>query len=228
MREIAVYFLDIYERYCGRGKLFPLFLASLIILILIGTGSGRKTYPFLYILSVLTAIAHAFTSVAKRISSKSGKWLAALLIGVALVLSGSSVWSAAHLETPEKRHEREEDYREIFETILQKDAHAKVIASPDMMPYFGAYSADFDLLYSLPAPGETDLLPEEEHLRYDTFSDKHPDFTTVKRICREEEPFFAVVDKESMWPENIYGSGFDLMTTIGHYDIYICPGGAYE
>ena len=231
MREIVSSFFDIYERYCGRGRLIPLFLAALIILILIGITTGRKTHPILFFLSVWTAIAHAFAKALTFISSENKKWIrwiALVFIVVAVLLSGTSVWSATNLESGADRAKREEDYREVFETILAKDPHAGVLASPGMMPYFGLYSADFRLLYELPSPGEEDLLSKEDRMLYDAFSSHHPDFSQVRRLSRGKEPFFAVVDKEGMWPENIYESGFDLLTTVDHYDIYYCAGGVNE
>ncbi|MCR5267106.1 MAG: hypothetical protein K6E16_01125 [Lachnospiraceae bacterium] len=228
MREIVASFFDIYTRYSGRGKLLPLFLAAVIILFLIGSRDKNRPHPFLFVLSVWTGIAYAFEKLFRCISSRAGKCLTVLLITVAVLLSGASVWSAKYLETGAMRRIRENDYQAVCDTILQADPHACVAAAPDMMPYFGAYSADFELLYPLPAPGQENKLTKEEHMLYDAFCDRHPDFMQVRRLGRDRGSFFAVVDKEAMWPEHIYESGFDLMTTVDHYDIYVCRGGAHE
>ncbi|MBO4902138.1 MAG: hypothetical protein J5518_05040 [Lachnospiraceae bacterium] len=212
MREIISSFFAAYGTAFGRGKLIPLFLVALIVLIAIEKKSRSRVNPLLFVLSVWTGISYAFVRLFERLSKRWEKVFVAVLLLVLVIFSGTLIWMSPIHETGEARAQREAGYREVFETILQADPQAKVIAEPDIMPYFNAYSPDFTPLY------------EAE----DILSVQNPDFEKLGRVCRKEGRFFAVIDKEDTWPEKMYENDFDLMTTIGHYDIYVFSGGAHE
>ena len=239
MREFLSGFWTLYTLYFERGRLIPLFLAAVIILVLLGKKYGSRIHPLLFLLSVWTAVSYAFTLLISSISGKEEQsehqkkrtglmLLSVFLCVVMIVFSGSPVWSDDFLESSAKRSEREDTLKQVCETILSEDAQAKIVASADIMPYLQSYSAAFVPLYKVPAPGDAEKLPDEEQRLYEILSSQHPDFEQVHRLCHEQNRFYAIVDHEKMWPEHGYDYGFDLMTTVDHYEIYAYTGGQNE
>ncbi len=228
MREIIALLLDTYSDFSGRGKLLPLFLVSLIILFLVMKKEGSRIRPLLFVLSVWTAISAAFVTFTGSIKSRKYRLGAGLFLAAMIVLSGSLIWSRGILVSAGEIRQQEEDCRTICDRILSEDPAAGVIASPGLMPYLCASSASITPLYEVPYPGKEDELGEEDHLLYEAFLSQHPDLQLVRRICREESRIFAVTDNEWMWPEHVVESGFSLLDTVGHYDIYVYAGGGHE
>ena len=122
----------------------------------------------------------------------------------------------------------EDDLHKVCERILEADPQAKVVAEEDILLYLRSLSPQIVPLYTPPVPGKEYLLPEEEHRLLDMFSSQHPDFEELCRICRKEKMFFAVTDRDRMWPEHGFEHGFDLLDSVDHYDIYVYTGGAYD
>ena len=254
MREFLSGFWTIYTLYFERGRLIPLFLAAVIILILLGKKYGSRIHPLLFILSVWTAVSYAFSLLIFSVSgnketneetfteSKNSKneetkhnrkrtglmLLSVFLCVLMIVFSASPVWTDDFLEGSAKRKEREDTLNRVCETILSEDAQAKIMASSDIMPYLLSYSADFVPLYSIRVPSDTKKRPKDEQRLLEIFSSQHPDFEQVHRLCHDEEHFYAIVDHEKMWPEHGYDYGFDLMATVDHYEIYAYTGGRNE
>ena len=241
MREFLSGFWTIYTLYFEKGRLIPLFLASVIILLVLGKKYGSRIHPLLFILSVWTAVSYAFSLLIFSVSRKEEKeetkhdkkrtgllLLSVFLCVLMIVFSASPVWSDDFLETAAKRREREDTLNRVCETILSKDAQAKIVASSEIMPYMVSYSADLIPLYTVRVPGDTKKRPKEEQRLLEIFSSQHPDFEQVHRLCHDEEHFYAIVDHEKMWPEHGYDYGFDLMATVDHYEIYAYTGGRDE
>ena len=238
MREILSCFWTTYTLYFERGRLIPLFLTAVIILILTGKKYRGRIHPLLFVLSVWTAVSYAFSSLifslpqkeeTKDRKKRTGMALLCVFLCVLMIVfSGSSILSDRFLESSAERKNREETLKQVCETILSDDAQAKIVASADIMPHLLAYSSAFVPLYRVPESGKAEELPKEEHRLYEIFSSQHPDFEQVHRLCHEQKRFYAIVDHENMWPENGFDYGFDLLTTVDHYEIYAYTGGTNE
>ena len=238
MRELISYFWTFYRSLFENGRLIPLFLAALIVLI----AGTRKTLgrisPLMFVLSVWTAVSYAFTLLVSSVFSQndpgSKKKRTALLAAssvfflLIILLSGKSIWSDDFLQTRAETVSREAGLEAVSEKLLEMEENPKIIADADILLGLSVRSSSFVPLYVVPAPGAEDKLPEEDRQLYEVFSTQHPDLERVYRICHDQKRFYAVVDRETTWPEHGFENGFDLMDSIGQYDIYAYKGDAYE
>ena len=61
MKEILSGIWATYKLYFDKGRLIPLFIVALIILVIAYKRSANRVRPLLFFLSLWTAVSHAFT-----------------------------------------------------------------------------------------------------------------------------------------------------------------------
>ena len=227
MKEILSGIWATYKLYFDKGRLIPLFAAALIILIIANRRLTNRVRPILFFMSLWTAVSHAFTILIASVSGAKKKarlLLASLFCFLMVVVSGTPIWSADHLKPYDEIRTEEKKLDEVCETILNQDPHAKILASPEVMLSLCARSSEFVPLYTVSAPGKADELPEEEHMLLEAFSDMHPDFEQIHRLCHKQGRVYVVVDSGGMWPEHDYMPQYERLSPVDQYDIYAYSG----
>ncbi len=232
MSELLSTIPDAYARLQGRGRLIPLVIAAAIVLYFMKKKTGSRSSLLLLVLSAPAAVSAAAVKLVRAAfcnAKERGKiaGAAAVLLAVTvLILSGSCIWSVYYLSPHEVLAAEEETEQKVFEAILSEDAGAKVVTTPEMTPYFLAYSPAFSMLTPAKDPAIYGPFTEDAQNLYEIMSDAHPDFERVHRLLHGQGNFFIVIDKNRQWPEHAYERGILLFDTIDHYDIYLHPGGA--
>ncbi len=227
MKEILSYIWATYKLYFDKGRLIPLLIAALIILIMMAKRSANRAHPLLLLMSPWTAVSHAFTILIASVSDgkkKSRLLLASLFCLLMVVVSGIPIWSAEYLRQNDEIRTEEKKLDDVCATILSADPGAKILASPEVMLSLCARSSAFVPLYTVSAPGKEDTLSEDEHMLLEAFSDMHPDFEQIHRLCHKQGRVYVVVDKSEMWPEHDYLPQFERLPSIDQYDIYAYSG----
>ena len=236
MKELITHFWSIYKTVFENGRLIPLFLGAMIVIVLGRKKAEPGVPPLLFLLSPLTAISFAFTGLSfcsgpkettKR--SQTGLRIAVpVFLVLAILLSGRSVWSDDLADFSGTVSEQEAELDAGCDDLLSLEESPKIVASPKLMASLLARSSSFVPLYTLPSPAGVEELPENERQIYEVFLTQHPDLEKIYRICHKEKRFYAIVDREQTWPEHGFENGFDLMDSVAGYDIYAYTGAAYE
>lgn len=234
MSELLSAIPDAYARLQGRGRLIPLLIVSAIVLYFMKKRSGSRSSLLLLVLSAPAAVSAALVKLVRAAfcdpdgKKKIAGGTAVLLALVVLLLSGSCIWSVYYLVPHQVLAAEEGTRQKVFEAILSEEAGAKVVTTPEMTPYFLAYSPSFSMLTPAKDPMLYGPFTEEAQALYEIMDDAHPDFERVHRLLHAQGTFFIVIDKQKQWPEHAYEKGLLLFDTVDHYDIYLHPGGAND
>ncbi len=235
MKEVYQQVLTAYENYRGMGKLFVLFLVSVLVIYLTENekeNGRRRLYPAVFLLSVWTGIAYAGSSIShllfapaknseqkKRVSPMG--LLALFFCVITLCLSGTRVINRKYFEKTENTMHIRTEYIQVMDVILADDSHPKVVAPPGFAPYLKMYSSRFETLYDYPKNGDVSLLSGDARAVYEQLSCSVPNMKTVADIAKENGCGYVILNSEKYYSEfPLTSFGFQLADTVGEWEIY--------
>lgn len=235
MKELFYTLSEDFTAYSGDGKLAVIFLAALIVLFVIWNSDRGRVHPLLFVLSVWTGIACAFTELLKKTAHSEDRnrrlfvVLGTVFVLFAISLSGSRIWSGNHLADPKETAAKNDDLAKVVQLIGEDSERPGILASADMMIRMEIMDGKLVPLYQIPKDGGASFATEEDSKLYETFADIHPDFTMIHRLLRNEGSIYVVIDNQEKWPLNPpEQDGFELFSSVNTLDIYKYTGGAYE
>ena len=226
--EIAVH----YENYRGTGKLLVLFLAALLILYRVNRATSGKYSPALFILSIWTGIAYAFSLLTSFVGISVWKFkfnyiksvIVVALLAIAVMLSGTRVISGDFFEPAENTLHIKTKYVMVMDRLLdlgEDESVISVIAYPGIAPYLKPYSAKFLPLYEYPKDGDVSELPEGARIVYNEFLTSVPDMKPVTDVGHKEDYEYILIDAGRYYPElKASEFGYELLDVVEDVEIY--------
>ncbi len=227
-----------YNEYRGTGKGLTLFLVSVLIISFLrwndrDAGKESRVHPLWFILSPLSGIGYAFTSLyfvslrkTDRSLSERGKKgigiLTGLLIILVMMLSGGWVFSDAdHYRTENSMHIKQA-YVNVCDMLLNsEDGTIRVMASRDLSPYMKAYSSRFDLMYAFPKKSDASDLDDKARYVYDQMAYSTPDQGRIVKALREAGYDHIVYNTQKTYFEFPFEEyDYDLIGETDGYRIY--------
>lgn len=160
--------------------------------------------------------------------------IAVFLSVLAIMLSGSRVISKDNYEAAENSLHMKTEYVALLDRVatdviaLEEELSADseqdsylVAAPPSISPYISAYTSRLSSLYLYPENSNPSTLNEQQRIVYEQFSRSVPDMYLITRAAKDSGCTYILLDTAKFYPEfKPYEFGFDLVDTVGSYEIY--------
>ncbi len=230
------------ERYRGCQRISVLFLMAVLVILTVNREKKQqeeeqkdsRVCPAVFVLSVYTGIAYAFSLLLSKIGKKEGKGrslsiaVISFLLVITALLSGRRVMSEDHFSPAENALHLRTEHIAVMDRIIKDAGNRQVIrvAGPmDISMIFNVYSSRFAPLYSSDDEKYIASLSKDARAVYEQFKNKEPDMKKVTDALRRSDCTYLVINTDKYYPEfKAAEFGFDLVETVGFYEIYRMPG----
>ncbi|MCR4656436.1 MAG: hypothetical protein K5770_09445 [Lachnospiraceae bacterium] len=237
MKELIETAAAFYENCRGTGKLFVLFAAAVLIIILIQKKVSPAGFnPAVFLLSVRSGIAYAFTLLFKtsenpqngRKSIGPYRILSNIvligLITITIILGGKRVIAGEFYEPAENTLHLKTRHVMVMDRLLElagDESVISVIATPQIAPFLKQYSSRFMPLYDYSDTGSKLRLNEGAQIVYNEYSSSVPRMDRITRIGHKEDYRYLLVDTVRYYPElKASEFGYELLDTVEGMEIY--------
>ena len=238
MKELWQSILNAYGNYRGTGKLFGLFLVAVLIIYLMNnsndaeeTGIKRRINPGLFLLFIWGGIAYGFSMILGMLKSKRIKPVYSVIVCglmvLTIIMSGKRVFCEEFYSKADNGMHIKAEYVEVMDSILDNnDDYIRIVAAPNMAPYFSMYSSKLTTLYTYPDNNDLSLLDKDERYIYEQMACSTPDEKKLVEKMRELDCNYIVYNSTKNYFElPLEGFGYELTDSVGDYRVYRDLGG---
>ena len=227
IRELLYELYTDHRYVAGSGAVLILYLASVLTIVL--TGSGKKDRILPAVMSVPVSIGYALSVFIDTVTEGRKKkpalfYATCIFAGViclmAVAASGTAVFSKDIAQIAENDMHIPYGLTETMDAILDESDDPKVLTMPGWGPYFESYSSAFSMMYEEPEKGDISGMNEDESCVYTELSKVHPDMRKVVLAARRNGCTYVVLS-DGIWPDiPITQCGYELVREGGGSLLY--------
>ncbi len=226
---LAVAYLFLTEKETSRRIVFLYFPATLLILYflpifadLINAVLDEEVYyRVLWLLPMTLTIAYAVICLIRRCQKPAMKVLSAVLAIAVLIACGDYVYDNPYFSKAENKYHVPAVVAAVCEEMIVEGREVKAVVPEELLPYVRQYTANIVLAYGRDVVVES---WEIENELYDEMSAETLDLARIATLSQQQSCYYIVLNNTKSMRGSLQDFGYDYVTTIEAYDIYLLHG----